>query len=107
MTRNFMLKDILRDLINEKDISVASLARKTSVPKTNINSWLQGASPNIEQLYKVAQFFDVPIEYLAFGKQVEDPMSKFMDKFHIHTGLYEISIKKVTPKKNVKSKHDK
>ena len=107
MNGKMMLKDKLRELINEHDITVASLARKTGVPKTNINSWLTGTAPNIEQLYKVAQFFDVPIEYLAFGKEVDDPMSEFMDKFHVHTGLYEISIKKVTPKRNVRRKHDK
>jgi transcriptional regulator with XRE-family HTH domain len=99
-----MLKDVLRDLINEWDITVASLARKTGVPKTNINSWLQGSSPNLEQLYKVAQFFNVTLDYMATGEEVDDPVAQFMDKFDVHTGMYEITVKKVTPKNKRRKK---
>lgn len=94
-----MLKKILRELINEADITVATLARKTGVPKTNINKWLQGSSPNIEQLDKVAQYFEVPLEYLAFGRKLDDPMEKFFEKLEVHKGLYEITVKKVSKKK--------
>jgi len=45
-----MLKDILRKILNDRDITVASLARKTGVPKTNINTWLNGGNPQLDQL---------------------------------------------------------
>ncbi|POB13868.1 helix-turn-helix transcriptional regulator [Halobacteriovorax sp. DA5] len=95
------LKEVLRELINEYDITVASLARKSGVPKTNLNNWLNGGSPNIEQVQKVADFFDVSFEYLAFGKKQSHSLDDLLDKVELHTGLYEISIKKVSKKRRI------
>src|SRR5690606_33716181 len=97
-----MLKDILRKLLNDRDITVAGLSRKTGVPKTNITTWLNGGNPQIDQLDKVAQYLEVPLEYLAFGRVQEDPFAQLLNKVEIHSGLYEITVKKVTPKKLIK-----
>lgn len=99
-----MLKDILRKLLNDRDIAVASLARKTGVPKTNITTWLNGGNPQIDQLDKVAQFLDVPLEYLAFGRIPDDPFAQLLNKVEVHNGLYEISVKRVTTKRDLKGK---
>ena len=93
-----MLSKILKQLLTKRGITVASLARKTGVPKTNIQGWLEGSSPNIEQLDKVAQFLDVEIEYLAFGRERKDSLEQLMEKVHIHTGTYEVTVKKIIKK---------
>jgi len=90
---------ILRKLISESDISVTDLAKKVGVPKSTINSWLQGVSPNIDQLNKVAEFFAVSLDYLAFGKLESDPIEKFFEKVDLHVGTYEISVKKIVKKR--------
>ncbi|MBH46588.1 MAG: hypothetical protein CME71_00295 [Halobacteriovorax sp.] len=94
-----MLAEILRKLLDEQGISIAELARKTDVPKSNINTWLQGSTPNIEQVDKVARYFGVPLEYLAFGREKQDPFEEFFERVEIHKGEYEISVKKLIRKK--------
>lgn len=94
-----MLAKNLKRILEERNMSIAELAKKTGVPKTNIGSWLSGSSPKIEQLFKVAQYFGVSIEALAFDRKKEDTLNELIDKLEVHTGLYEISIKKVTTKK--------
>ena len=94
-----MLSKILRQLLDERSLSVTALAKKTSVPKSNIQGWLDGSSPNLEQLDKVAQYFDVSLEYLAFGREQPDQLASLIEKFVVHSGLYEVSISKVLPKK--------
>ena len=88
-----MLEKNLKKVLEQKNISVMELARKTGVPKSNINAWLTGASPNLEQLDKVAQFLETTIDYLAFGRQSE--LTKVLKEFEVHTGLYEIKIKRI------------
>jgi hypothetical protein len=52
-------------------------------------------------LKKLAEYFDCSVYFLLFGE--EDPKSligEILEKTEIHTGIYEISIKKVKTKKN-------
>lgn len=93
-----MLPQKLRELLDEKNLSVTALARESGVPKTNIQGWLDGASPNISQLDEVARYLGVSIEYLAFGRDESDKWEELLEKVHIHTGLYEITVKKVNKK---------
>ena len=94
-----MLAKNLKRILEERNMSIAELAKKTGVPKTNIGSWLSGSSPKIEQLFKVAQFLGMSIEALAFDKKNDETLNNLIDKLEVHSGLYEISIKKVTTKK--------
>lgn len=93
-----MLARNLKRILEERNMSIAELAKKTGVPKTNIGSWLSGSSPKIEQLYKVTQYLGVSVESLAFGKSTEDSIKDLTDQIEIHSGLYEISIKRITNK---------
>jgi transcriptional regulator with XRE-family HTH domain len=85
----------LRKILIDQDLTVASLARKSSVPKTNIQGWLDGSSPNIVQLYMVASVLNMNIEELAFGKRNLSALEKAIDDMEIKTGRYEIAIKKI------------
>jgi transcriptional regulator with XRE-family HTH domain len=94
-----MLTEVLRKLLDERGISIAEVARRTGVPKSNIHAWLQGASPSVGQLDRVARYFGVSMEYLAFGREAQDLFSKFFDQFEVHRGEYEISVRKIGKKK--------
>lgn len=95
------VKEILQKILNERDeLSVSGLARKSGVPKANIQSWLTGSSPNIEQLDKVARTLGVSFEYLAFGRSEHEKAESLLDKVLVHTGTYEISVRKVVKKYN-------
>lgn len=44
------------------------LARNTGVNESTIRNWRNGAVPSAEALYKIADYFDVSVEYLIIGK---------------------------------------
>lgn len=90
------LSDNLRRIILERDLSVSSISRKSGVPKTNIQGWLDGASPNIVQLSKVANSLGLSLEALAFGKETERKSLSIFEGLDFHNGIYEISIRKVS-----------
>lgn len=90
-----MLKKNLKNILKQKNISVLELARRTGVPKSNINAWLNGSSPNLEQLDRVAQFLETNIDFIAFGRNPKDLFASFVNEFEIHAGTYEIKIKKI------------
>jgi predicted transcriptional regulator len=99
------LKENLRNILKERnDLSVSSLARLAGVSKSNIQGWLDGSSPNLVQLDRVAKILNVDIEYLAFGRkeEVEECLESVLNKVLIHTGLYEVTVKKVS-----KTNHEK
>lgn len=73
-----MLTEVLRKLLDERGISIAEIARRTGVPKSNIHAWLQGASPSVDQLDRVAQYFGVSMEYLAFGEKPRIHFQSFL-----------------------------
>lgn len=96
--------EVLEELINLHDISVASLARKTDINPKTLSEYIgkDGRFPSSpEVLVKLAKFFNCSVHELLTGEP--DPNSvigSILDKVEVHTGLYEISIKKV----NIKEK---
>lgn len=93
-----MLAKNLKSLLEEKEITVGALAKATGVPKSTLATWLSGRTPDLIQLDKVAQYLGTNIEALAFGRKQEDLFTELMQKVEVHSGLYEISIKKVIKK---------
>lgn len=91
----------LKRLMEEQRYSVADVAERIGTPTKTVTEWVsRGRVPRSpEQLRALAELFKVSIHKLLFG--VEDPnnaLSMLLEKTEIHTGLYEISIRKVTPK---------
>jgi transcriptional regulator with XRE-family HTH domain len=94
--------EILEILMADKRISISTLAKDLKVPSRTVQEWIgkAGRVPrNLESIKKLAEYFDVSVHYLLFGE--EDPRSlidNILEKTAIHTGMYEITIKKVKPK---------
>lgn len=92
----------LTRLLKERDMTISQLAKKVGVSPTTANEWCgpQGRFPSKpEVLKKIAQAFEMPLHDLLFGEPY--PMSvlgQVLEKTEVHTGLYEISIKRVNPK---------
>lgn len=93
-----MLAKNLKQLLEEREITVGALAKATGVPKSTLATWLSGRTPDLIQLDKVAQYLGTSIEALAFGRSQEDMLSQLIEKVSVHTGLYEFSIKKIVKK---------
>lgn len=91
-----MLAEILRRVLNERGISVASLARDTGVPRSTLNSWLNNKSnPDINQLDKVARCLGMSMEQLAFGREEKNVVAEFFEDTEIFSGVFRVKISKV------------
>nr|BDT29052.1 helix-turn-helix domain-containing protein [Bacteriovorax sp. HI3] len=91
-----MLIKNLKQLLEENNLSIAELARETQVPKSTLNTWLKGRSPNLEQLERVANYFNTSIDYLAFGKTSKPPLPTLVYRAEIGPGQYEVVVRKIS-----------
>jgi len=57
--------DKLKSLMDLRGISAAQLSRETGISQTLFTQWKQGRqSPSVEYAERIANYFDVPIDYL-------------------------------------------
>lgn len=95
---NVKLKQNLKKLLHDKDMTAAQLSRATSIAPQTLNNWLSGQEPRgLIQLKKVADYFGLTIDELAFG-----PISKIPNKYDersipeiINAGKFEVILKKI------------
>lgn len=60
---------ILKELMKQRDIQQQQMAQILNVSRASIYKYQQGkAEPNIETLIKIADYFDVSLDYLC-GRQ--------------------------------------
>lgn len=78
---------VLRD---KKGLSDYAVAKKCGIGRTILSDWKNGRhTPNRENLYKLAQFFDVSIEYLLTGENRTPEAQAVIDR--ISNNLTSIS----------------
>ena len=59
----------LKELMTEKNINSVKLAEATGIPRASIANWLVcRRSPQIDAIYKLAEFFNVSTDFLL-GRQ--------------------------------------
>lgn len=93
---DFILSKILQDLIKEHGLNISKLAELTGVNVQTIHNWSSGQKPkNIVQIKKVADFFDVSIEYLCFGESdnKKNDLNEYRDE--INAGVFEVVLRRV------------
>lgn len=91
----------LKTVMRQQAISTAELAKEINVSPKTIADWLTGRTPrDLDAVKRCADHLKVSVHYLLYGQ--DDRSSLIEDILHkteIHSGLYEITIKKVSPKK--------
>lgn len=61
--------DIYCKLRDQKGVSDYQVSKSTGINRSTFSDWKSGRSvPKQEKLQKIADYFDVPIEYLMTGK---------------------------------------
>lgn len=89
----------LESMMKKKNFSARSLSKQINVPYKTVQEWIgsTGRMPrDPEVLRKLADIFNCTVYYLLYGE--EDPktlIGEILERTEIHTGLYEITIKKV------------
>tara|TARA_Y100001936_G_C15999309_1_gene626987 strand:- start:973 stop:1263 length:291 start_codon:yes stop_codon:yes gene_type:complete len=95
-----MIQNNLKRILEKNNITVAQLSRDTGVPRTNLHQWLTGSAPNIEQAYKVANYFNMSLEELCIEK-CTDGLKCIGDEIRIESGTYRIQLVKVNEPEEV------
>lgn len=79
------LQEILAELMSERSIEMAEIVKATGIKFPTLHDWVKGnvqAQMVDKNLLKLAQFFNVSLEYLCFG--IGDPDEAF-EKFKSDT----------------------
>ena len=67
--------DIYNKLLEDKGLKNADVARATGISNMTLSDWKKGKSiPKVDKLQKIADFLNVPLEYLMTGKEKEFEM---------------------------------
>ena len=89
----------LKSLLEKKGVTPSQLSRATKVPNSTIQNWLSGLEPrNLIQLKRVAEYFDVTVDYLLYGGKKEkerdrSAISEYADE--INAGVFEVILRRV------------
>lgn len=69
-----MFSDILTGLLSERGINTFQLAKEIGVPKSLVYEWKNGQrEPSVANMVRLADYFGVPLEYLAGrGEQADE-----------------------------------
>lgn len=91
-----ILKTTLKKIMSENDIKVSQLSRAVKIPATTLHNWLSGQHPkNIHQLKRVADYFDISLDFLCFGEDRPrlNPIEE--RKNEINAGKWEVILRKI------------
>lgn len=89
--KHLKLHENLRTLLRERSLTINSVSKKTNINKSTLHNYLNGVNPQgLDVVLKLAQFFEIPLNELLFGKGFSDITS-----IKVHEGHYEIIIKKM------------
>lgn len=67
-----MFAENFRTFMSEQNMSYNALAKATGIPQSTISGWInRGNKPNIDDIIKIADFFNTSIDYIC-GRERED-----------------------------------
>jgi transcriptional regulator with XRE-family HTH domain len=91
-----LLHKNLKQLLNDRDMTVAQLSRATKIPTQTLNNWLSGLEPrSMGQVKIIAQFFKISIDELAYGESSKispNKLKEFEDE--IFAGVFEVVLRR-------------
>jgi transcriptional regulator with XRE-family HTH domain len=82
----------LEALMESHKVTIGHLSKETGISKSSLHGYLQGAEASMGNAVKLADYFDVSLDFLIVGKK--NSMSEELMRFAIHDGLYEVTVKK-------------
>lgn len=87
----------LKKLLESKDMSASDLSRKVGISVKTIHNWLTGQAPrDINQVKKVANYFETSVDMLCFGVEAkESPEAIEAHRDEINAGIFEVVLRRV------------
>lgn len=72
--------EIYCKLRDEKGVKDADVAKATGITKSTFSDWKNGRSkPKDEKLLKIAEYFDVTLDYLRTGEEPSQPDGYYLN----------------------------
>lgn len=71
------LQDMLLELMDTRKVSLAEIHKATEIPWGTLQGWHDGdvrCQMADKNLYRLAKFFNVPLEYLVYGIGSDEPI---------------------------------
>lgn len=95
------LQEVLLREIKNHNITVNKLAKSCEIPVSVLHGWVHGRLPsakNLHYLYKVSEFFGIPVSVLLFNKFEErsENVILFNSEFADGNHRYKLSIEKIS-----------
>ena len=71
VTMEILIAQRIKDLMKNEKLTQMQLAAAIKVGQSSISDWLNATSePSVENLWKLADFFDVSVDYLIGRKEI-------------------------------------
>lgn len=72
--------EIFEQLLQKNRVTPYKVAKETGVTQTALSNWKSGKStPSTQTLQKIADYFEVPIDYLTTGKMPEPKQGYYLN----------------------------
>ena len=99
------LSEILKSELKQRNMTAHQLSKELSIPPSVLNGWLKNVMPsakNLQQIKKLADFFDLPLSVLLFNTNNEDNNSEvlFSSVFKDKDAKYRLTIEKISENSN-------
>ena len=72
--------EIFEKLLTEKKIKPIDVSRATGISASTLSDWKKGKStPKADKLQKIADYFNISLEYLTTGKEKDNNLDSNFD----------------------------
>lgn len=75
---NNILYQRIKELCNRKGISISKLESDLGFGNSSIKKWNTGTSPSVDKISKIAEYFNVSIDYLLGRSEISDSASEIL-----------------------------
>lgn len=70
MNKEYKLPEVLKELLEKKNMSQNQLARELNLSGEAVHKWINfKCTPSIFSLMAMVEIFDISLDYLVFGEQ--------------------------------------
>ena len=93
------LKSQLSALVRQRGVTITTLAKTTKIPAQTIHNWLAGSKPrDLDQVKRVADYFQVSLDFLVYGIQIEQSAGSEIErhKDEINAGIFEVILRRTS-----------
>ena len=92
---------ILKKIMDERQVTNYELAKKLDIHPTTVANWLDGAMPRKKMMGRLADYFNVSIEYLLGTENEKSPTPEGAELTELEKDILE-RMSRLTPEDRVR-----